>query len=224
MMIVYGAILSPFVRKVLMCAAEKGLEVEQRPGGMGAGGDEFAEASPFGKMPALRVPGGAEDGSDYLLADSSAICAYLDAAHPEPRLIPEEARARGRVIWFDEFADTILMAAGGKLFFNRVVLPLFMKRPGDLAAADEAEAVDIPRVLHWLDGVIGEKTYLVGDTLTLADISVAVMFNNLRGAGVVPDAATYPQVARWLAGIEARESLSLHNARMDKALARAREA
>ncbi len=222
-MIVYGAILSPFVRKVLIAAAEKGLEVEQRPGGMGQGGDEFVEASPFGKMPAFRVPNGRGEGRDYLLADSSAIVHYLDAAYPALPLIPAEPMARGEVIWLDEFADTILMAAGGKLFFNRVVAPLFLKRPGDLAAADDAERTEIPHILDWLEQRIGPKReFLVGGAFSLADISVAVMFANVRGAGVALDTQKYPNVARWLAGVERRPSFAAQNTRMEKILARVR--
>src|SRR5688500_1540166 len=111
-MIVYGSSLSPFVRKVLAYASEKGIELEVRPTTVADADPDFRAASPFGKMPAL------SDG-DYRLADSSAIIHYLEARHPEPNLIPTEAKARGRTIWFDEFADTILFACGGKMFFNR---------------------------------------------------------------------------------------------------------
>src|SRR4029079_8525728 len=92
---------------------------------------DYAEASPFKKMPALR------DG-DYTLADSTAIIHYLEAKYPDPALIPAEARARGKVIWFDEFSDTILTACGAKMFFNRIVAPRFMGRAGDEAGAQAA--------------------------------------------------------------------------------------
>lgn len=215
-MIVYGAILSPFVRKVLMFAAEKGLEVEHRPGGMGQGGDEFVEASPFGKMPALRDPGAAADGSDYLLADSSAICAYLDAKYPENPLIPSEPCARGECIWLDEFADTILMATGGKMFFNRIVAPYFLGREGDLAAAAAAETEELPRLLDWLDARLAGRDYFVGFALCLADVSVAVMLGNIKQAGGDVDAAAHPNLARWLDAVEARPSLSVYNTKMLK--------
>ena len=104
-MILYGSSMSPFVRKVLAFAGEKGMELEVRPIGIADQSPDFREASPFGKMPAL------VDG-DFKLADSSAICHYLEALHPEPALIPSEPRQRGRVIWFDEFADTILGGCG----------------------------------------------------------------------------------------------------------------
>ena len=56
-MIVYGSSISPFVRKVLAFAAEKGLEVELKPSGLGNKDPEFLEASPFGKMPGFRGRG-----------------------------------------------------------------------------------------------------------------------------------------------------------------------
>src|SRR6187431_464121 len=111
-MIVFGSTLSPYVRKCMVYGAEKGLELELRPAGMGRGGPVFEAASPFGKMP------GFQDG-DFLISDSSAIVAYLEAKYPEPNLIPGEPRARARTIWFDELADTIIMAAGSAIFGNR---------------------------------------------------------------------------------------------------------
>ena len=123
-MILYGSSLSPFARKVLAYASEKGLELELRSTGFPNPTPEFLEASPFRKMPAFR------DG-DYTLADSSAIIHYLEAKFPEPELIPSDPELRGRTIWFDEFADTIVCACGAKIFFNKIVAPRFMGRPGD---------------------------------------------------------------------------------------------
>ena len=51
-MIVYGSTLSPYVRKVVGFAAEKGLAIEVKPSGMGRGGPDFEAATPFRKMPA----------------------------------------------------------------------------------------------------------------------------------------------------------------------------
>ena len=104
-MILYGSSLSPFVRKVLAFAGEKGIELELRPSGLQEKNPDFLAASPFRKMPAFR------DG-DYALADSSAIVHYLEAKAPEPALIPADAKLRGKTIWFDEFADTILVSCG----------------------------------------------------------------------------------------------------------------
>ena len=200
-MIIYGSSLSPFVRKVLAYASEKGIEVEVKPTSPGDQDPDFRAASPFGKMPGLR------DG-DYLLADSSAIIHYLEAKHPVPNLIPTEPRARGRAIWFDEFADTILFACGGKMFFNRIVAPRFLKLDGDLAAANAAECDELPPILAYLESQIPESGYLVEDRLTLADISVASPFANLRHMSVVIDAGKYPKVARYTDAILSRPSFA----------------
>lgn len=194
---VFGSTLSPFVRKVVAVIAEKGLTAEVVPAGMGRGGPEFASVSPFGKMP------GFIDG-DYGLCDSSAIVAYLDAQYPEPNLIPHDAKARGRTIWFDEFADTIVMAAGSRIFFNRFVAPRVLKQPGDTALADATEANDLPPLLDYLETQIPASGFLVEDRLTLADIAVASPFANFRHVDVVLDAARHPKTVAYVDAILSR--------------------
>ena len=196
-MIVYGSSMSPYVRKVLAFAAEKGIEVETKPVGLGSNDPEFRAASPFGKIPAFR------DG-DFGISDSSAIVAYLDALKPEPVLIPAEPKARARTIWFDEFADTIIGACGTKMFFNRIVSPRFLKRPGDTAVADKAECEELPPILDYLESVIPESGFLVEDRLTLADLGVASPFVNLRHIRV--DLGARPKLAAYLDGILSRPS------------------
>src|SRR5687767_12236864 len=191
-MILYGSTLSPFVRKVMAYTGEKGLEIELKPTGLPNPEPDFCSASPFKKMPAL------VDG-DYCIADSSAIIHYLEAKHPEPALIPAEPRDRGRTIWFDEFADTILFACGGKMFFNRIVSPVFLKRPGDDAVADAAERDELPPILDYLETVVpDEGGYLVGGALTLADIAVAGPFANLAHLGIATDTARHPRTAAYV--------------------------
>lgn len=200
-MIVYGSTLSPYVRKVCVFAGEKGLEFELRPAGLGHGGPEFAAASPFGKMP------GFQDG-DFLISDSSAIVAYLEAQYPEPNLIPAAPRARARAIWFDELADTIIMAAGTAIFGNRFVRPRVLKAPCDHAAADHAENELLPPILAYLEGAIPDSGFLVEDRITLADIAVASPFATLGCIGVRVDTGAYPKTASWLAAIHARPSFA----------------
>ena len=172
-MIVYGSSMSPFVRKVLAFAAEKGIEVESKPLGLNSDDPDFLAASPFRKIPAFR-------DNDFAISDSSAIIAYLDALKPQPELIPAAPRSRARTIWFDEFADTIIGACGTKLFFNRIVAPKFLKREGDLAAAEKAECEELPPILDYLERVVPDSLFLVDDRLTLADIAVASPFANFR--------------------------------------------
>jgi glutathione S-transferase len=200
-MILYGSTMSPFVRKVAAYAAEKGIEIDLQPTGFPNPTPEFSAASPFKKMPAL------VDG-DYSLADSSAIIHYLEAKYPEPEMIPADPRERGRVIWFDEFADTLLFACGGKIFFNKVVAPRFLGREGDLAVAEAAEREELPPLLDYLERVIPESGYLVGDRLTLADLSVAGPFANFSHCNVTVDQGRYPKVAAYTQAILSRPSFA----------------
>jgi glutathione S-transferase len=200
-MIVYGSSLSPFVRKVVAFAAEKGIELEVVPVAPGSQDPAFREASPFGKMPGFR------DG-DFAISDSSAIVAYLEAVRPEPNLIPIEAQARARTIWFDEYSDTILFACGGKMFFNRIVGPRFLGVPGDEEIAAKAECEELPPLLDYLEGVIPESGYLVEDRLTLADISVASPFANLKHLNVAIDPGRHPKVLAFVERMLARPSFA----------------
>ena len=200
-MILYGSTMSPFVRKVVAFAAEKAMELEVRPTRLGDDNPEFREASPFGKMPGL------VDG-DYGLSDSSAICHYLEAKQPEPRLIPADPRERGKVVWFDEFADTILFDCGRKMFFNRIVAPRFLGREGDMDAADKAERDELPPILDYLEGVVRSDTYLVGKTLTLADIAVASPFANFEHCGVTLDRQRHGKLIAYVERILARPSFA----------------
>ena len=198
-MIVYGSSLSPFVRKVLAFASEKGIDLEVKPVGPGDQSPEFREASPFGKMPGFR------DG-DFAISDSSAIIAYLDAIQPEPNLVPTEAKARARTVWYDEYADTILAACGAKMFFNRIVGPRFLGIPGDEAAAAKAQREELPPLLDYLERVIPASGFLVEDRLTLADLAVASPFANLRHLDIAIDPDRFPKVTRYVEAILARPS------------------
>lgn len=212
-MILYGSTMSPFVRKVAAYAAEKGIDIDLQPTGFPNQTLEFRAASPFGKMPALA------DG-DFKLADSSAIIHYLEAKYPEPELIPADPRERGRVIWFDEYADTLLFACGAKIFFNKIVAPRFLGREGDLEAAEMAERDELPPLLDYLEGAIPDSNYLVGDRLTLADISVAGPFANFSHCNVAIDQGCYPKIMSYVRSILSRPSFAQYVEREAAYLAR----
>ena len=199
-MIIHGARPSPFVRKVIVFAAEKGIPAEVRSAGFGRGEPGYLEGSPFGKIPAL------EDG-DFLLCDSTAIITYMDALHPEPNLIPTEPRARARTIWFEEFGDTILQPAGVKIVFNRMVGPL-LGMPVDAAVADAAEAHELPPLMDYIETALASTGWLVGDGLTLADIAVACPLLTVAYCSETPFSTRWPGVRAWLDKLVARESVA----------------
>lgn len=200
-MIIHGARPSPFVRKVIVFAQEKGLPVEVKPAGFGQGSEIFAQASPFGKIPAL------EDG-DFLISDSSAIITYMDAVKPDPELIPAEPKARARTIWYEEFADTIVQPAAVAIFFNRMVAPLVGREP-DIEAADRAEAEQLPGICDYVERVLPDSGLLVEDRFTLADIAVACPLINVGYCSPVLKAGRWPRLKQWLDSMSARPSFAV---------------
>jgi len=199
-MILFGSTLSPFVRKTAAFLREKGMDFELQPTGFPDHSPEFCAASPFKKMPALK------DG-EYCLADSSAIIHYVEAKYPNPELIPADPEARGRVIWFDEFSDTIMAACGAKMFFNRIVAPRFIGRPGDEAVAEAAERDELPPLLDYIETVAPDgEGYVVGDRLTLADIALASPFVNLQHLGIALDQGRHPKTVAYVERILSRPS------------------
>lgn len=200
-MILYGSSLSPFVRKVLAYAGEKGIQLDLKPtGSSGQPSDEFLEASPLRKMPAFR------DG-DFTLADSSAIIQYLEARFPDPEMIPADPEMRGKVIWFEEFGDCSLTGCAGKMFYNRIVAPRFLGRQGDEEIAKTAETQELPPLLDYLEGVVPEPgQFLVGGRVSLADIAVASPFANLTHLGCLRDPARHARVHAYVDSILERQS------------------
>lgn len=193
----FGASISPFVRKALAFASEKGIDLEAIPCAPGADIPEFKAASPFGKIPAL------QDG-DFVVSDSTAIITYLDAVRPEPNLIPLDPRSRARTIWFEEYADTIMMGACGKILFNRFVGPRFMGLAGDAAVADAAEQVELPPILAYLERMIPASGFLIEDRITLADLAVASPIASMGLIDWKVDAAAYPKAAAFAESILSR--------------------
>jgi glutathione S-transferase len=199
MLKLYGANLSPFVRKVKVVLAEKNLPFEQEQTAPFPPSAEFRKISPLGRIPAF------QDG-DKFLADSSIISAYLEHTHPQPALYPTEPYANARALWFEEYADGGLAPIiGGKMFFNKVVGPLMMKLPFDEALFRKAEQEDLPPMFSYLEGEL-KGDFLVGNSLTIGDIGVGSQFVNLLLTGVTPDAGKWPKLAAYIGRIHSRAS------------------
>jgi glutathione S-transferase len=192
---IYGFPLSPFVRKVVVAVKEKGLDAELVPSNPSQPDAEFLAVSPLGKIPAFR------DG-DFTLADSTAIVTYLDARYPEPALLPAAPEARGRAIWFEEVADTVLTPAGAPIVLNRFLRPRIFGTDGDEGAALAAEEA-IRKPLGYLEGEVGDA-WLDG-AFSVGDIAVASFIRTLSYTGWQLDAASYPLLAAWYGRVTARD-------------------
>ena len=213
-MILFGSHFSPFVRKVLVYAAEKGIELEVRNIGLGSDDPDFKAASPLGKMP------GFQDG-DFRISDSTAIITYLEAKQPTPSLTPASPEDRARAVWFEEFADTVMSTVVFKCFFNRIVAPIFLKQEGNEALAVEGETKDLPPLLDYLESVVPDAGgFLCGNSISVADISVATMFINYDHANCAVDKSAWPRTYAWVDSILARPSFATWVARERKILGR----
>lgn len=191
----FGALFSPFVRKVAVVAAEKGLALDMPPFSFADPSPDFLAASPFRKIPAIK------DG-DYLLCDSTAICAYFDALAPEAPIYPVEARGRGRAVWFEELADTIMVPALGPAIFNRFVLPQMRGVAGDEEAA-LAAIRKFNDVLTYLEGVTPAQGWLAGE-FSLGDIAVASLLATAEYIDAGLDRSRFPAIAAWYDRVTAR--------------------
>ncbi len=193
---IFGFPISPYVRKVHLVAAEKGVAVEMVLGNPREPLPEFLAASPFRKIPAL------QDG-DFTLCDSTAIVTYIDAKHPEVPIFPTDPAARGKAIWFEEFADTMMTAAGGKVVFNRFVGPKLLGLPGDEVAAEQG-VQELEPILAYLESQAPAAGWLAGSEFSIGDIAVAAVLRSLGYVGLEPDPATHPATAAWYERVKAR--------------------
>lgn len=197
-MIVYGTGYSPFVRKILVSLAEKGVSYEHVPNMFHAPDSAFQAASPFGKIPAIEDAG-------FTLSDSSAILWYLERKHPSPALLPTDAKAVGRAVWFDKFGDTELFSKLVVPFVQRVLNPSMMGRPCDDSAVTRALETDLPPLFDYLESQIAGP-FLVGDAFSIADISVVTGFYNFGLAECSVDAGRWPKLAAYVQDSMARPS------------------
>ena len=195
----YGAGLSPFVRKVRVLLAEKGVSYEHDPVVPFNVSADYKAMSPLGKIPAYRDEKGA-------LADSSVICAYLERRHPTPALYPSDPYEYARALWFEEYGDSPLVAiTGPKIFFQKIIGPAFFNQPTDDAVVSKAVNEELPPLFDYLESQI-TGDWLVGSQFSIADISIGTQFVNLRLAGVSIDAARWPKLARYIARVHERPS------------------
>jgi glutathione S-transferase len=199
---VYGVNASPFVRKVRIVLAEKGIAYDLETVFPMNVSDDFRKMSPLGKIPAFR------DG-DKTLCDSSIICAYLERRHPQPALYPADPYEYARALWFEEYGDSALVEVIGRgIFFQKIVGPAFFNQPTDQAVLKKAVEEDLPVRFDYLESQLGGGEFIVGKQLSIGDIGVCTQFVNLRHAGYGVDPKRWPKLARWVAGIHERPSFA----------------
>jgi len=193
---ILGSQMSPFVRKVRVFCAEKGIDYELEAVSPFDPPEGFAEISPLKRIPVLVIED--DDGTRRYLPDSSVICAFLDQMHPEHRLIPEAPLARGEALWFEEYADSELASSIGFGIFRPVMVARMQGQEPDMDKAHDTLENRLPRPFTYLEGQIGDKPFLVEDRLTIADIATTTSFVNMQHCGFEPDEKRWPRLSAYL--------------------------
>jgi glutathione S-transferase len=204
-LILYGAPLSPFVRKVDVVLREKSIEFEAKSVMMPFP-DWFLEISPARRMPVLRDTAIAAEGKAGTIPDSSAICGFLERRNPDPSVYPKQAFEYGRALWLEEWADSELAGAVGLGIFRPIVFARMAGKEPDLASARTAWNEKLPRFFDYLEAELEGKTFLAGDVFSIADIAVACQLINLELVVGLPDATRWPSLVAFNERISSRPS------------------
>ena len=189
---IYGAILSPFVCRVLMALRHKGVKHEViMPEDMKS--PEYLAMNPLGKMPTMK------DGAT-VLPESSVICEYIDEKHPKKKIIPATPKAAG---------TARLIATISELYVQNVVTSLFGQRDPKtrdkkLVKEKLAELDKGLEVLgHYLDA---KGPWAMGKRFTVADCyALPALFFVLMvapGFGVKDPLAKHKKVKKYWNGLK----------------------
>lgn len=189
-------------RRVLATAAHLGLELDVVEPDLTSGAlkeESFLALNPNGKVPTLEC----DDG--VTLWEGNAIMVYLASLKPESTLWPKDPIAQASVLRWQFWDANHLSKGTTGLVFENIFKPMFMKQepdPAEVEKANSAFATTAPILNAHLEG----KSYLLGDTLTLADFSVAASFTYAEAAGA--PVADYPHIKAWLARMDENEAWS----------------
>lgn len=215
-LVLYGAPLSPFVRKVEVVLREKGVEFESESVNILPMPDWFKEISPARRIPVLRDRSVGTEGRAGTIPDSSAICGFLEKKHPSPPLYPSEPFAHGRALWLEEWADSELAQAIGLGIFRPLMFPRFQKQPPDVATAKATWSDKLPRLFDYLESELEaagagrpeEARHLIGGTLSIADVAIGVQLAQLEMVAGLPDVRRWPRAVTYAERLIARASFA----------------
>lgn len=160
--------ISPNVRRVRLTAAVLGLKLEEQSLDFTKGEHKTAEylaLNPNGSVPTL-----VDD--DFVLSESRAIMQYLALKGPQGELVPHDERARADVTRWQFWDASHFSPQLGTLAFQRMLKPMFGMGEPDVAKVEEA-LVNFRRYGAVLDRHLEGKQYVVGERLTIADLTLA---------------------------------------------------
>jgi glutathione S-transferase len=158
--------LSPFCRKVRLSLAEKRIEVELVEERYWEQDADFLRRNPAGKVPVLKL-------GNRTMAESAAICEYIEEAWPSPPLMPKDPEGRYEVrrlvSWFDDkFHAEVTRKLMGERVFKKVMGGGYPD-----SANVKAGAKAIKFHIDYMAWLLEQRRWLAGNELTLADFAAA---------------------------------------------------
>jgi glutathione S-transferase len=158
MLVLCGSSISNYYNKVKLALLEKGIEFSEEYVGTGGSDEAVLGASPLAKIPFLRTDRGP-------LCESQAILEYIEAAWPEPPLLPRDpfaaAKVRELAIYVDLHLELVARDLYPKAFFG-----------GSLSDANAARIrTRLERNISAFRRLARFAPYVAGDSFTQADCS-----------------------------------------------------
>ncbi|CAN1538678.1 Gst Glutathione S-transferase [Burkholderiaceae bacterium] len=197
-MIFYDLTAGMHPRRVRIFMAEKGISIERREvdaaGGANAQPD-FLRLNPLGKLPVLEL----DDGSG--IAESLAICRYLEALHPQPSLMGRTPQTAAHTeMWTlrmdHELSQPIALAFLHSSDFYRGRV----EQVPEVATWARGRAL---QTMAWLDRELAERSHIAGDDYSMADIVAQCACVLGKAVGLrIPSERTH--LSRWFAQVSAR--------------------
>ncbi len=196
---IYESQMAVNCRRVSIFLAEKGVpdvEFEQLDLVKGENlSKEFAAKNRFRRVPVLELDDGA------VLAESVAICRYFEETVPEPPLFGTTAFEKAEVeMWSRRMEFSLLFSTA---FYFRHTTGFFKDREKVLPEWGEMNEPAIAASYKLLDRHLEGRNFMVGDSLTIADITAWCSAEFAGGVGKrAPE--NCPNVTRWFKSLKAR--------------------
>ncbi len=206
----YHLWLCPYARKVRIVLAEKKLPFELEIEKVWERRDAFLALNPAGEVPVLiESAGEEEDGEDApprVIADSTAICEYLEECVPDPTLLDGDPGIRAEIrrlsAWFDQkFQREVTVNLVDEKINKR-----FLGLGAPSSSAIRAGHTNIATHLAYIEYLIERRNWLAGETFSLADISAAAQVSCVDYVGDVPW-DDFPEARTWYARVKSRPSM-----------------
>ncbi len=155
--------------------------------------DVLKTINPLGKAPMIR------DGDDVII-ESGAIIEYITNRHGGRLAVGVNSANYGRYLQWMHFAEGTAMA---RFILNLFVGGFFPGVAPDSPLVGMAKQAST-QLLQYLDEELGKTQYFAGAEFTAADIMMMYCFGIVRSPVMSTDMTLYPNLAAYIARIEAR--------------------